>query len=294
MRNLLLYILLVFVFISCAKEITIDQPFYESKIVVDGYIETGRAANIHLTYSSPFLTHYDSVSIFESFINHAKITIESSDGKTEILTLSRDKKLFPPFYYRGRRIIGEEGLSYNIKVEVDGKVLTASTSIPKTIQGLETSLELMNDSTGFLKFRINKEFDNKIYLFPRIRSLMSDKNFHTTYHGVYESEYQEDSDVWHTIYRIDENRFHSLLGEKSVYDSYPKYQYDVNDTILLLVGTVDETSYKVLKSLHYDLSQSENPFSFNGSKVETNINGGIGRWTGIAAYSIDTLVLRDL
>ncbi len=281
-------------FVSCAKDITIDQPAYKRQIVVDGYIETGRAAYIHLTYSSPFVTNYDSISILNSFLNHAKITINSSDGESEIFSLRREKDFFPPFVYRSRNIIGKEGVSYDIVVEADGKIITATTSIPKSVKNIDAVFELTSDTTGFLKFKINESVESKMFLFPRVKSLKAEENFHASFHGVYEQKSENSDEIWHSVYRVEENRFLSLLGESSIYRSYPKYQYDINDTILMMVGTVDETSYKVLKSLYFDLSQTENPFAFNGSKVESNINDGIGRWTGIGVASLDTLVLKKL
>ena len=94
MKIFFAFIILVLFCASCQKDVDLDQPSYQEKIVVDGYIETGRSAMVFLTMSSPFLTHYDSVSIRNTFLNYAKITLVSSTGETEVLTLFREKKFF--------------------------------------------------------------------------------------------------------------------------------------------------------------------------------------------------------
>jgi len=46
--------LFLFIMVSCTKEIDLTQEVYERKIVVDGWIENGRSAQVLLTMSSPF------------------------------------------------------------------------------------------------------------------------------------------------------------------------------------------------------------------------------------------------
>ncbi len=55
---------------------------------------------------------------------------------------------------------------------------------------------------------------------------------------------------------------------------------------MVKVGAVDQKSYNVLKSLFADQLSMENPFAFNGTSIVSNINGGIGRWTGIASAPV--------
>ncbi len=82
-----MWILANILFLSCTKEVEVVQPYYEPKIVVDGWIANNDYANVILTYSSPFLTDYDSVSIRNTFLNYAKVTLTNSKGNSEILTL---------------------------------------------------------------------------------------------------------------------------------------------------------------------------------------------------------------
>ena len=82
-----LFLMLITLGTSCSNSIEIEQPDYERKVVVDGWIESDDFAHVFLTYSSPFLTEYDSTSIRQSFLNNAKVTILASNGESEVLTV---------------------------------------------------------------------------------------------------------------------------------------------------------------------------------------------------------------
>ena len=128
MRQLVL--LLLILLSACSKDIEISQVAYTPKIVVDGWIEHNNYAKVYVTRSSPYLSDYDSTSIMETFINHAKITVTDSDGDSEILTLFRDNNSFPPFVYKSIKLKGKTGKEYHLTIEVENKLIEASTTIP--------------------------------------------------------------------------------------------------------------------------------------------------------------------
>lgn len=280
MKILSILVLSILLF-SCSKEVEIDQPHYESKVVVDGYIESGRSAHIHLTSSSPYLIHYDSASIIRTFLNHAKITLSSSKGEEEILTIYRESQFFPPFIYKSVQMKGEEGVKYDLLIEVDQQVLTASTTIPPKPVVLNTRFAPQTDSTGYAEYIVAPPQTGEIYLFPLVRSTFSKESFHPTFQGVSVVSADDQGLAWKKILRVREMRNYSSNPKAFYYNSFPKFQYDLRDTIWVLPGAVDSISYRVLKSLFTDLSGNENPFAFNGNRIETNIQGGLGRWTGI-------------
>lgn len=139
---------------GCTKEVELEQPAYKPKIVVDGYIESGKAASVSLTMSSPYLTHYDSASIRHTFLNHAKITISSSEGDEEVLTLYRENRFFPPFVYKSVSIRGRTGVEYHLKIEVSGDTLSSVTSIPAAPVVSNAFFDAVSDTTGNLVMEV--------------------------------------------------------------------------------------------------------------------------------------------
>ncbi len=279
--KVLFILVLALVLFSCSKEVELDQPHYESKVVVDGYIETGRSAHIHLTLSSPYLIHYDSVSILRTFLNHAKITLLSSKGEEEVLTIYRENRFFPPFIYKSVQLKGEEGVKYDLIIEVNQQVLTASTTIPPKPEVVDTRFIPQTDSTGYPEYIVAPPQAGKVYLFPLVKSAFSKESFHPTLQGVGFASADNQGLAWKRILRVREMRNYSANPKAFFYDVYPRFQYDLRDTIWVVPGAVDSISYRVLKSLFTDLSGNENPFAFNGNRIETNIQGGLGRWTGV-------------
>lgn len=264
---------------SCMNEIELKQVDYEKKIVVDGWIETDDYAQIYLTYSSPFLTNYDSLSISQTFLNHAKITLSSSDGESEILTLFRKETAFPPFVYKSKRMKGRTGLRYDLKVEYKGETLTSTTTIPASPTVKDLTMISVSDSSGNLVFSVQPSSTEKLKLFVQAKSWMAKENIHPSKVPLLQIPLGERSQTIH-VERCRESNVY-LSTRHDAYKHWNPYQYAKKDTILVKVGTVDMESYQVLKSLFADQAVRQNPFAFNSAGIQSNIIGGIGRWTGI-------------
>ncbi|MGQ1889086.1 DUF4249 family protein [Thermophagus sp. OGC60D27] len=275
--------------LSCRKEVELEQPAYQQKMVVDGYIETGQPAHVFLTMSSPFLTHYDSVSIRASFLNYAKITLSSSLGEEEVLTLFRENSFFPPYVYKSVHIKGEEGVQYQIKVEGMGQILKAETTIPPAVEIVGTRFVEISDTTGFWEFAIDAPDRESLYLFTRVKSSYAEENFHPSFNPVSLVKASQSGPVWHRLLRTSEFGLYLRDAESTFYGMYEQFEYDRRDTLKLIVGTIDSASYRVLESLFADRANHENPFAFNGNTIETNIEGGIGRWTGVGFKEVAVL-----
>src|SRR5688500_16446157 len=69
---------------SCRKDVVLELPEYQQKVVVEGSIETGGAAIVFVSYSVPYFGEFDYTTPEKAFIKGAKVTV--SDGvKTETL-----------------------------------------------------------------------------------------------------------------------------------------------------------------------------------------------------------------
>jgi hypothetical protein len=274
---------------GCTSYIDIQQPPYDQKIAVDGWIESGDYARIYLTLSSPYLTQYDSTSIRASLLNYAKVTLTSSQGDSEILTLMNDNSAFPPFVYKSINMMGEEGVSYQLTIEANGHVLTSTTTIPKAPTLMEVCIDHQTDSSGIVKASILPDCQDTLLLLLQTKSIKADKNFHPCIPQLAKigngfSIYAVD------LYRTSETNIASSTSQQEFYYRWPELQFALQDTVLIKIGSVDKTSYKVLNSIFQDQNDRKNPFAFNGNVIETNITGGIGHWTGVANAPIKTIM----
>lgn len=286
---MLFAIITAFFLWSCTQEIELAQPDYQKKIVVDGWIEAGGMAHVLLTLSSPFLTEYDSASIRKSFLNYAKITVTCSDGKSEVLTLFRENQLFPPFVYRTVEMKGEVGKRYDLTVEVFGRAVTAATTIPEPPSVQRITMDPQSDSSGIVKVVVKPDPERITRAFVQVKSVKVDVNFHPDYTPMVTLSASSEEQVI-PVWRSREKNFYLINTAQDKYSTWPKLQYSLSDTIMVKIGTVDEVSFDVLRSLFNDQSSKENPFAFSGSFIQTNITGGIGRWTGIGTAPIQVLL----
>ena len=287
MRNIICF-LLIGLMIGCSSEVDLEQPAYDSKIVVDGWIEPDEPAHVFLTRSSPFLTQYDSASIRASFLNYAKITLTTSSGETEVLTLFREKGFFPPFVYKSVDIRGVVGLTYDIKIELSGHVVTASTTIPDPPVADMIWYDAQSDSSGLINVKIHPSMTEQSWLYTQVKGSKGSENYHPSYTPCYYLKPGHESfDL--PILRSRQTNLYLTDPMSHPYNKWPKYQYAIDDTVMVKVGAVDQQSYNVLKSLFADQLSMENPFAFNGTSIVSNINGGIGRWTGIASAPVQVI-----
>lgn len=271
------------VLLSCSSELEVKQPAYQAKIVVDGWMESNQLARIYLTQSSAFLTDYDSASIRESILTRAKVSILNSKGENEILTLYKDENYFPPYVYKTIVMRGEVGISYDLKVEIMGQVLTSSTRIPDKPSIQKCIFVNRTDSSGIINLSLKADPTKDSYLFFQSKSFKGDRGFHPCYPKVLKLETGSDAGLIDIYRNVEFNLVSNVIQGKapSFYDNYPPLEFSVYDTVLIKAGTIDLASFEVLRSIFEDQGNRYNPIAFNGNEIKTNINGGIGHWTGV-------------
>jgi hypothetical protein len=284
MKQLLFFLCLIV--IGCTSEIDLDQEEYSSKMVVDGWIEPNEPAMVYLTYSSPFLTQYDSISIVKSFINHAKVSVYSSTGEEEVLTLFKKKDFFPPFVYKSTELMGKIGETYKLKVEYGGKILTSTTTIPQPpqIQSIFFSKRTEYKGSLIIKY-IPYDHNLSYFLFQTAQ-----KRYHYKLQPTFTplQRYSPDSgnSIVNELYKGRDNNI-SDIGQLSteVDDTVGARFYWIKDTVLVSVSSIDIQSFEVLNSIFFTLSNYDNPFTVSNPAI-TNIDGGIGRWTGLGTSRV--------
>jgi hypothetical protein len=151
----LISIIYIGLFVSCNPDLDYTIKGYTQKIIVEGVIESGKYPLVYLSLNVPLSKSVDTTTILDYVIRYAKVTV--SDGEeTEILTSKWDKSYFPPYVYKGTEIVGEEGKTYELKVEYGGYILYSSTTIPAGFQVESIDMNQTDvDSLRVLAVKIN-------------------------------------------------------------------------------------------------------------------------------------------
>ena len=137
---------------ACSRD-GADVP---EKLVVEGWIEEGKAPVVYVTTSLVPKEEPESLEdIGTHVVRWAKVTI--SDGEEEVvLTGTASKRFYPPFAYTTGRMTGVAGKTYRLTVDYSGVHAEASAKIPPSKP--LTSLVPMKQDNG--RYLLKAEFED--------------------------------------------------------------------------------------------------------------------------------------
>ncbi|MBS2097854.1 DUF4249 domain-containing protein [Carboxylicivirga linearis] len=276
------WFILLLLSVACTKDVDLEQVDYERKIVVDGWIENGQKAQVFLTMSSPFLTEYDSASIRSTFLNYAKVTMLSSDGESEILTLKIRDEFFPPFVYESIKMKGKVGATYQLEVVYQDEVLTASTTIPELPRVDSVKFSQVSDTSIIINGFIDDDPAVSNYYYTQIKTLHYSTRFHPSGNPLMNDQLFNGHKHSYQVKRSnqpDPLNIYGVDAERPII----RDEFAIDDTVFVKISHIDWESFEVLNGIFIDNLSQGSPFSFVDQKTPTNINGGIGRWTGLAS-----------
>ena len=312
----LLFILLVSVVInvSCTKEIEGKLPTVTTRYIVDGYIESNappfvvlsRSSNVFndLNISDPgsFLLHgaqikvstgNDTTTLVEyclkdlPFPDSTKALVLASLG---IVTTDTSKipnvcvytvpDIFNYFFSGTCQFKGQENKSYNLWINYENTVMTATNTIPRAI-GIDSLSwkkhpSATNDTlaTVLANIDVPPTYGNFIRYWTK-------RNKETYYAPLSQSVYDD---------KFFSGKKLALPLERgqSPYADNDRYTYGYfwrGDTVTLKWANIDAATFDFFYTLEND--GTNNPFT-SPVKVKSNINNGFGIWAGygVSLYTI--------
>lgn len=280
-----IYILFLFILVGCIKEVDVDIARANEKIVVEGRIENGEVAEVYLTKSVAMFEEFDFNDVSKYLITDAVVTI-SNGSLIDTLKPEIDFNVIPPIVYttNSPSFVGVENGSYNLKIEVDGKILTSTTTIPNQVKldsvwireedgfpgkGFVWAHFLDPDTLGN-GYRWEQKLTTESKFVSPLGSTFDDKIINGEAFDFFaQKPFDSDND---TIDRTE-----------AIY-------YDITDTVIIKFSTIDKASFNFWRTLDVSKSNNGNPFAAPVSPI-TNINGGLGVFTGYYV-SYDTAVYK--
>ncbi|AEA45266.1 DUF4249 domain-containing protein [Fluviicola taffensis] len=297
---------------SCTKEVNIDIPGYEEKVVIDGRIETGMPPIVLISKTQDIYSPTTLDAFLNSFQSGAIVTV--SDGTTTVVLDEICSDNLPPgteamaaalfgiseaelanyhicaYSSFNPAIFGQVGKTYSLKVELNGETFTSSTQIvnPRPLNtvyweqdpggnpGYGYSWANLSDPAG--------EYNAYLWEVKRINMVdgaTKDPNFKTTFSPVINDEFFN-GQTFNFFY---ENPF---TWDDNTVASSDKGYYKQGDSVAIKFSTMDANVYEFLEKKYMQLQTAGNPFAAPTS-IPTNIQGGaLGLWAGYSP-SFDTL-----
>ncbi len=291
---------------SCEREFVPEIADAPPEIVVEGYIEAGvdaQATFITITKTLPFFQEIDQNAFDKLYVNDAKVTVTEGDRtwdliefcwddlpdaiRQQVLSLSgidADSIPFNACVYVDPtfQLIGEYGKKYDLKIEVEDKVLTSSTTIPfhTPIDSLiqidlpVDSLAQWKEVNGFISDPEDQEDYYRYFtgvnspiVRPPINSVVNDPFFNG-------------------------QSFQFPLAKAEPRDSMIEFDlyglYQVGDTVTIRWANLDAAHYEFWNTFEFN-AVNQGPFS-SYTRVASNIEGGLGIWGGYSFSEYQIIV----
>lgn len=278
---------IAFVFLtSCEKEIDIELPDVESKIVVDGGIFVGQPAEVNLTWSAGYFDPIDSASLANYVIQNATVTV--SDGTTtDTLHLAIDFNRPIPLFWQGTNVLGQVGRTYLLTVIADGKTVTSTTTIPVPValDSVWFKPEIDGDSLGFAWAHLTDPVGTGNGYRWFTKRLNVDPVFLTPFGSTFDDNFIEGESFDFAYNRpIPKN---STAPDDN--DNRRGY-FVTGDTVVVQFCSIGVAEVDFFRTFEIEVSNNGNPFAAPGV-IESNVEGGLGIFCGYSP-TYDTIICQ--
>jgi len=302
MKNHIIIILLlaitVSLIISCEKDISVNMPRPEDKLIVEGIIELNEYPIVFLTKNAAYFDVVDTAVVSNSIVFGDMATVIVSDGiLTDTLIPYRFSK-WPYNGYYGTKFKGDLNNTYSLKILYNDKEYTATTYIPDTIAIDSVWFDKFDgtDSLGFLNVRfLDPLFNGNYYsLLTKVNNYQPD--YYRPYFGYHIADDKLGNGQEFSFSPIskgyERNSFFNNFSDGTE-DIFSQVGYSIGDTVSIKLSTLDQVSYNIWSSWYSHQATNGNPFT-NPATVLTNIEGAPanGYWMGYGSY-ITTVFIQD-
>jgi Domain of unknown function (DUF4249) len=317
MRKPFRLLLALLLLASCTKDIDVELPETESRLVVEGQISVGLPPLVILTRTQNFFAPTDLASIAGIFVRDAVITVDDGTGPVVLdpvcsgsfpdsllvevaLAVGLDPDLLANsdiciYTDVSSTLLGEAGKTYRLRVEADGKVATSITTIPQPIP---------LDSLWFRLAQQDEDDDTSGYIYARLtdpdtlgnayrwtaRRISRDASGNTEdplFIAPFGSSFP---DKFINGLTFD---FFAVRGNTPFEEDDADLDNDFfrsGDTVVVRFLSIGTPEYDFYLSFENNVLSQGDLFS-NPANAKSNISGGLGIWAGWAP-SLDTVICQ--
>jgi hypothetical protein len=279
--------LLFLAFISCEKEVEVEIPLADRKIVIEGYIMEGEHPYVILTRSSPYFATVDSTILLSLIVTDARVYV--NDGFiTDTLSLSLDANLFPYLIYKSNLVTGEAGKTYSLTVEADGRTFTSASYLAPSIplDSLWFKVQPGLDSLGWIWAHLNEPdtMGNSYRWFAK--RLGKDNDFIAPLGSVFNDKFINGKSFDFAYHRG------SKPNSEAIDDNNEERGYfKQGDVVVVKFTSIDRNNFEFWRAAEVEISNSGNPFAAPNI-IPSNITGNAyGVWGAYGVWT-DTLVTQ--
>lgn len=272
--SLFAFLLFSFGFFSCTKDVVIEVPPQAEQIVVEGYIETGLPPYVLLTRSSDFYSTFYLDSINDFFLRDALVRVSDGTDTITLQELQIDTGGVLVSAYVGLGMVGQEGKTYSLFIEVEETTVTAVTSIPQASPLDSVWWEPVSSPDDTLVRLICLYSDppaqgNHVRYFTKVNS----QPFYPGLNSVFDDALVNGQTFSFPLDRgVNRN-------DSAAFDDYGLFKR--GDTVIVRWSGIDKASYDFWRTIEFELGSQGSPFA-SPVVIQSNVSGGLGIWCGYA------------
>lgn len=295
---------------SCEKEIKLHVAPPANAVVVEGHIENDLPPYVLLTKNSAFFGDININDIGSYFISGAMITVKTDDDSAQLLEYNsafvqslpdsvaiaiaaqfglqiESASDFPPIsiYSVGpgdADFVGKIGKRYDLRVELNGKVITATTTIPQPV---------FFDSLWLLPHPDPALADSFYQVYGRLQDPPAAGNYYRYFTKTDNDPFLiSDQSVFDDAF-INGKKFQIFIpkghaiGSSGIGDFNRDGYWDLNDSVCTIkLCMIDKPHYEFWRTLEANRLTQGNPFS-STVYVKSNVNGALGVWGGYGSIT---------
>jgi hypothetical protein len=296
--------------LACSKEVKIDIPQEEAKIVIDGRIELGGAPLVLLMQSQYLYSPTNLGAYFSSNISNANVTLvrgldtfslspyliselplQSQITLAEQLNVELNELAFFPLKVYSSldpNLVGAVGQTYTLNVQYDNQTYSATTKllVPVGLDAFQWIPSEENDQFGlcraFLTDPANAKnayrWESKII--TTVNGSPKDYRFRHGGGSYFDDQFFNGLSI----------NFETRYPEKDT--TYPdglKRYFKYGDSVVIKLSHIEYPVYNYFDKLRTQLENSGSPFSSPVLIPSNFTNGALGIWSGYSSW-YDTLV----
>lgn len=284
---LLFFVFIGLLMVGCEKVIDLAPENQPPKLVVDGRIESGEAPVVILTNSLNYFNTLTPSMLSGSFVRNAKVTV--SDGAVTVALREYTVSYGPGnvYYYSidtsnpAGILLGGYGKTYQLAIEADGKIYSATTTIPllnKTADSIWWEPAPENPDTNRVVVFARVSDPPGLGNYIRYFTSRNDSAFLPGYNSVFDDNIVDGITYEIQVFR-GQDRNVELDEEEFGY-------FRRGDRVRVKLTNIDRSTYDFWRTWEQNQQNVGNPFSVP-IKVLSNIsNNALGIWGGYAAQVI--------
>ncbi|MCB9056444.1 MAG: DUF4249 domain-containing protein [Chitinophagales bacterium] len=283
-RNLLFVLSLLFLGVSCERDITFKLNDVTPKLVVEASIENGQPPIVYLSTSFDYFSTISPDLLTNSFVHNANVYISNGTLTHQLKEYAVQVQPGINFYYYSidssdlaTAFMGETDHNYSLRIEWQGDEYTAQTRIPipnRRIDSLFWKPAPPGNEPEKVALMI-KAYDQPGYGdYIRYFTKRNSEPFYPGLISVYDDQIIDGSE-----YEVQVERGVERTGNNPEDYTY----FDKGDTVTLKLCNIDKATYDFWRTMEFTYSSVGNPFS-SPTKVISNMSkGALGYFGGYAA-----------